>query len=62
MAVHVLDLQTYTDLFWCPRIKVNRFHFTDVNTEISVDTSTSYAQENTQIPGCPARSCEKKKS
>ena len=52
-----LGLCKYLDLFLSPLVKVNRFYPGYVHPEIPVDSSTSNADEHTNVPGGPSWPC-----
>lgn len=52
----------YRNLFLCPSVKIYWFYFWDMNSKISVYTSTSNAEKYTYIPRSPPGSCNEKKN
>lgn len=52
-----MHLKTYSNLLWCPCIQIDTFDPGYMNPKITVDASTTDAQENSQVPRCPSWTC-----
>ncbi len=51
--MYLIDVSAYLNLFWCPDVQFSGAYLRDVSAKTSVNTSTSVANEDSQVDWGP---------